>query len=180
VVACRAVRLGANREPCPAKPLGFTHPRKPGVPPCFALGTAGLVNYGKTFVDPIRFWLKVNITSDHWIWEAAKSRAGYGYVWDNGRTVSAHRVAWEMSHGPIPEGMHLHHKCGVPLCFRPDHLVTVSASEHVYVHRPESIFQCLRGHPYDQGNTYITTSGTKACRACNAASKRRAYHRASV
>lgn len=39
-----------------------------------------------------------------------------------GHRLKAHRVAWEMQCGPIPTGLHVLHKCDVPLCCRIDHL----------------------------------------------------------
>jgi hypothetical protein len=58
-----------------------------------------------------------------WIWQGALSREGYGKVRSrNGRYLSTHRAAYEVQHGPIPEGMLVCHKCDVRKCIRPSHL----------------------------------------------------------
>src|SRR5688572_768407 len=69
------------------------------------------------------FWSKVLKTECCWLW--TRSRTGtlsYGAYWQNGAIVRAHRVAYELTVGPIPEGLHLLHECDVPHCVRPDHL----------------------------------------------------------
>lgn len=132
-------------------------------------------------IDPIRFWINVTITEDHWIWNAAKSKAGYGYFWDGETARSAHRISWALANGEIPPGMHLHHVCLTPSCVRPDHLELVTPGDHVHIHRPFPRDECSNGHPFDEGNTYHPPGRLeRQCRACNAASKRRAYHRALV
>lgn len=34
----------------------------------------------------------------------------------------SHRVAWELTHGPIPDSLHVLHRCDNPPCCRPAHL----------------------------------------------------------
>lgn len=43
---------------------------------------------------------------------------------DNGKGISyrAHRFAWMLANGQIPEGMVIMHNCDVPLCVNPAHL----------------------------------------------------------
>lgn len=83
-----------------------------------------------------RFWAKVEQRAiGCWIWTAALGndprggkRNSYGQFWvgskadGTGRMAFAHRVAWELSTGPIPEGMKVLHHCDNPACVRPSHL----------------------------------------------------------
>lgn len=60
-----------------------------------------------------------------WIWAGKRTRFGYGRVFVNGRTNTAHRVAWGVVNGPIPDGLCVCHDCpggDNPSCFRPSHL----------------------------------------------------------
>ena len=72
-----------------------------------------------------RFWVKVKKTDSCWLWRGATNSRGYGRINRDGRYqsfVAAHRIAWELTYGPIPPGMGVCHRCDVPLCVRPDHL----------------------------------------------------------
>lgn len=62
-----------------------------------------------------------------WEWKGWK-RAGYGVLYANGRKRSAHRVAYELEHGDIPDGMEIDHMCRNRGCVRVDHLQAVSRS----------------------------------------------------
>ena len=60
------------------------------------------------------------------IWTGAinQRRGGYGYFYDDDtRLRRAHRVAWELEHGPLPEDVALMHTCDNPACVRVSHLV---------------------------------------------------------
>jgi hypothetical protein len=50
------------------------------------------------------------------------SGAVYGKIKVNGRDISTHRVAWELTHGPIPDGLFVLHHCDQPRCINPKHL----------------------------------------------------------
>jgi hypothetical protein len=76
------------------------------------------------------FWARVDIQADDrqcWTWRNSKYRNGYGSlrIKNPDGTISAklaHRVAWEITYGPIPEGMKICHKCDNPPCCNPAHL----------------------------------------------------------
>lgn len=73
-----------------------------------------------------RFWDKVNkhgptarLDLDAcWLWVGAVSGNGYGAVSFEGKQEGAHRVAWMLVNGEIPEGMQVLHECDTPLCVR--------------------------------------------------------------
>ena len=72
----------------------------------------------KTFpVLEDRFWDKVKKGNGCWPWVAACSPLGYGEFWKNGRMRPAHRVAWEIAHGGVPDGLDVLHHCdNPPMC----------------------------------------------------------------
>lgn len=69
-----------------------------------------------------RFWAKVQRSDDGcWEWLAGHNSYGYGVFRIGGRTLTAHRVAWELTYGEQPDG-HVLHRCDNRNCVRPDHL----------------------------------------------------------
>lgn len=136
-----------------------------------------------------RFWSKVNKdspVSDYrpdlspcWLWTASRDGKGYGQFKLNGRYVRAHRYAYELLIGPIPEGAELDHLCRVRHCTRHDHLEPVTHQENArrgeagINHRVKTC--CPAGHLYDAVNTR-TYKGGRYCLTCKRL-RRRAWHR---
>lgn len=79
-------------------------------------------------IDMTEFWSRVDKSGDCWIWRGAPTKNGYGKITRAGRTQYAHRVAYAATHGPIPEGGLIDHRCHVKLCVRPAHLQAVDNS----------------------------------------------------
>ncbi|MBA3891994.1 MAG: HNH endonuclease [Gemmatimonadaceae bacterium] len=83
----------------------------------------------KVRTDAQRFWAKVQVPPEGddvscWPWTAAVNAKGYGVFFfgsrldGSRRTVLAHRFAWELVNGPLPDGIVLLHSCDTPACVR--------------------------------------------------------------
>lgn len=82
-----------------------------------------------------RLWAKVDRSGDCWNWTGTRFGNGYGdiHIWRDGKWTHglAHRVMYELVHGPIPAGMNVLHSCDNRRCVRPDHLHLGSQSENI-------------------------------------------------
>jgi len=113
---------------------------------------------------------------------------GYGQISVNGAQVLAHRAMYELTVGPIPDGLALDHLChnrdpncmGGPTCLHRrcvnvEHLEPVTKEENSRRGRGGANnavkTHCPAGHPYDETNTHVYR-GTRHCRACNRAHKK--------
>lgn len=125
-----------------------------------------------------RFWAKVQkgAPDECWHWTGAKRRGGYGAFWvdSNRRAAIAHRVAYQLLVGPIPEGLTLDHLCRVTSCVNPAHLDPCTAGENAR-RSPNAPYNvrarqthCKRGHEFSPANTRIH-HGRRECRACEQA-----------
>lgn len=121
-----------------------------------------------------RFWSKVDKSGDCWVWVAGKwssnPKLGYGQFWKDGSMHKAYRVAWELTHGPIPPGAHVMHVCDNPPCVNPEHLVLgthgANMADKKRKGRSGPRTHCPAGHEYTEANSYVRKDGGRNCRAC--------------
>ena len=110
-----------------------------------------------------------------WAWLGGMLSCGYGYLKIDGKNRLAHRIAYELAIGPIPDGLQIDHLCRVRSCINPNHLEPVT--QQVNIRRGDAgkatgarnraKTHCLNGHPFSGANLYIKKSGARGCRACH-------------
>ena len=97
----------------------------------------------------VRLWARVlpfNIRSnDCALWGGHRLPAGYGTLQDprTGKPIYAHRLSWELIHGPIPEGHVIRHLCDNPSCVRPAHLKLGTQKENMEDRSKNQRAKCL-------------------------------------
>jgi hypothetical protein len=123
-----------------------------------------------------RFWMKVNARGVCWEWTGAMSDTGYGWFF-MGRPeggTGAHRAAWRLLIGDIPDGLVLDHLCRNRKCVNPAHMEPVT--EMVNIRRGASPMVmaslaniCMRGHSLADAYLAHRADGrvTRRCRTCH-------------
>jgi hypothetical protein len=159
-----------------------------------------------TTEDISRFWLKVNKTETCWLWAGSfgSRNRDYGFFFAGGKSHGAHRVAYELIKGEIPEGLCIDHLCRNTHCVNPNHLEAVTFSVNTmrgYIARgktrtkknynkkvnklKEIKTHCKNGHELNEENTgfhsYTSPKGKilgpyQFCRICWRAKSRENWH----
>lgn len=81
-------------------------------------------------VDEGRFWAKVIKTEGCWNWTATGDTSGYGIFGAKSGTRAAHRIAYELLTGTIPDGAEIDHTCHNRRCVNPTHLRVVTRKQN--------------------------------------------------
>ncbi len=133
-----------------------------------------------------RFWAKVERGDDGecWLWRPTAASGNYGKMWVAHRHHQAHRLAWRLLRGEIPDGLHIDHLCRNPRCVNPAHLEPVTSGENARRGQVGICWldktHCPKGHPYSGENLLVTNYGgqrERGCKACRRASLKRSSDR---
>ncbi len=87
-----------------------------------------------TTADICRFWGIAEADEDPercCLWQGHVNRKGYGFFSIKRKRYRAHRVAWTIDNGPVPDGLHVLHRCDTPGCVNPAHLFTGTNDDNV-------------------------------------------------
>lgn len=76
------------------------------------------------------FWARAEKSPGCWGWDGAGDGAGYWRCGWRGKKIRVHRIAFELTYGPIPEGMVIDHACHNRSCTNPGHLRAVTRKQN--------------------------------------------------
>ena len=108
------------------------------------------------------------------VWHGKLTKKGYGVFCYSGKTYAAHRLAWEIEHGPIPNELVMDHLCRVRCCVNVHHLELVTNKENLRRGYSFSALNarkthCQRGHLLSEENNVFRKNrpSERTCKACH-------------
>lgn len=122
-----------------------------------------------------RLMAHVEITPEGcWLWTAALSRKGYAQICVDGKTRSAHKVAYEEFVGPVPPGRHLDHECRIRRCINPACLRPLTPRENTLIGHGPSAVNARKERCEACGSEFkLRADGKRACRTCDKTNRAR-------
>jgi hypothetical protein len=130
-----------------------------------------------------KFWSLVVLPKGDgcWGWSGAVGKNGYATFVVDGESVLAHRFAYVMTFGDIPDELEIDHLCRNRGCARPSHLEAVTHRENLR-RSPIQLStinsaktHCCHGHEFSRSNTRIDRKGYRLCRTCGRLHSQLAY-----
>lgn len=127
-------------------------------------------------------------------WTGRRDPDGYGFLTWKNKPTRAHRLSYETSVGPIPDGLLLRHTCDNPPCVAPNHLTPGTVSDNVWdmIRRnpdnpllrggkvsgakKRAATHCKRDHEFTEANTYWRNE-IRQCKTCRYDAWKRWYER---
>jgi hypothetical protein len=145
----------------------------------------------RKFWNNVRFWGATE--DDCWLWIRGATGGYAQLLWKEFSTTKyAHRMAYELTYGEIPDGYVIDHEChnrsiDCPSgkqclhrrCCNPRHLVAKTIGQNVkaaHQGRKERKTHCPHGHEWTPENSLILANGWRQCRKCAAARSSRWYY----
>jgi len=122
-----------------------------------------------------------------WPYRGTLNRDGYGLLQSGGKGIRAHRLAYELAHGPISDAMVPDHTCHTEAarnrqcdggqscphraCVNPAHIELVDVRTNNLrglglAAANARKTECANGHPFTDENTYHEPGGGRSCRIC--------------
>jgi hypothetical protein len=95
-----------------------------------------------------------------WEWIGRVKSTGYGYMRAYGRSIGTHRFSWGLHRGPIPDGLHVLHRCDNRACVNPAHLFLGTNADNMH----DKFVKAKQARGEGHGNAKLTDAAVREIR----------------